>query len=186
MKMRREYRPSIPESIGELYVLLGLMMLKSPTFEDPIFPGRNVETIFFELNGGLSAVREELGEERFHSLRALSDAMRMHFEADPADSNGRAREGRKLLQKMEAILLSAVTKPTYPEMNRAEMIVLARRLREEDGSPKELDVVADRLLVALPHGDVMALLFDDVELAVEDAIDEALRRQSAATDSEPP
>jgi hypothetical protein len=44
MLMVRQYKPSIPETIGELYILLGFMMIKAPTFEDPIFPGRAVSS----------------------------------------------------------------------------------------------------------------------------------------------
>jgi hypothetical protein len=184
MLMVRQYKPSIPETIGELYILLGFMMIKAPTFEDPIFPGRNVEAIFFELNEGLSVVREEVGEERFRVLTELSDRMRRHFEADPNDSNGETRKGRKLIPEMEAILLGSLKPVTYPPMNRVEMIGLARRLREQDGDPRELDIVSDRLLVALPHGDVMALLFNDPDLPVEEAIDEAIRRENEATGSQ--
>lgn len=181
--MARSYKPSIPATIGELNILLGFMMLKAPTFEDATFPGRNVETVFLTLNQGLNTVREEVGEERFRELSALSDRMRGHFVADRTDTNGEAREGRKLIKKMKAILLGALKPVTYPLMNRDEMLELARRLREQDGTPRELDIISDRLLVALPHGDIMALLFDEPDLPVEEAIDEALRRENEASGS---
>ena len=83
---------------------LGFMFVKSPTFVDPVFPGRSVETAFLQLNEGLRNVRKELGEERFHALVALSDEVRAHFEADPQDSNGEAWAGRRLLQEMQEML----------------------------------------------------------------------------------
>lgn len=183
--MVRSYTLSVPESIGEVYVLLGFMMLKSPKFEDPVFPGQNIETTFLELNGGLQVIRQQVGEERFHELGALSNRMRRHFEADPTDSNGEAREGRKLIQRMEAIVLAATTKPDYPKIDRDEMIALANRLRLEDGTTAQLDTIADRLAVALPNAEIMALLFEDTELPVEEAIDEALRREAGAAGSQP-
>ena len=183
--MVRKYKPSVPTTIGELNILLGFMMFKAPTFLDVTFPGRNVETVFFALNQGLNAVRDEVGEERFCALTELSDRMRHHFEADPTDSNGETRKGRKLITEMKTILLGALKPVTYPPMNRHEMIELARRLREQDGAPRELDIISDRLLVALPHGDIMALLFDDPDLPVEEAVDEALRRENEATGSQP-
>jgi hypothetical protein len=65
------------------------------------------------------------------------------------------------------------------------MIVLANRLRSLDGTPQELDTIADQLLVALPSADVMALLFDTIDVPVEQAIDEALRREELAAQSRP-
>lgn len=183
--MGRHYKTSIPRTIGEVHVLLGFIMLKSPTFEDPIFPGRNAETTFFELNEGLAAIRREIGEKRFHQLTALSDRVRAHFEADPTDSNGEAREGRKLIQDMEAIVLSVARSSAYPEMDRGELVALATRLRMADGTTEQLDTITDRLLTALPHSDVMALLFDRPELTVEEAIDEALRIEHDAVGSKP-
>jgi hypothetical protein len=97
-------QPYIPKTIDHLMSQLTFILMKSPTFEDPEFPGRNVETAFFQLNKGLENVRAELGEARFRKLRALSDRVRAHFEADPEDANGQTRAGRQLVLEMEAIL----------------------------------------------------------------------------------
>jgi len=88
---------------------LGAMMLESPTFIDRsgYFPGRNVETTFFELNEGLKVIRKKVGEERYEALLALSDRMRAHFEADPEDKTDDAIAGRELIHEMEDILRSA-------------------------------------------------------------------------------
>jgi len=102
--MIRRYKPYIPKTLDEVMDQLGFMMMKSPTFEDPVFPGRSIETAFLQLNEGLGAIRKELGEERFRVLAALSDRVRAHFESDPKDENGGAREGRRLIREMEQIL----------------------------------------------------------------------------------
>jgi len=102
--MPREYKPLIPQSIGEIMDLLASMMLSAPTFRDAYFTERNVETEFFALNEGLGVMRKKLGEERYDALIDLSHRMRAHFEADPDDTNGQARSGRKLIREMEDLL----------------------------------------------------------------------------------
>jgi len=102
--MPRSYTPHIDATIGELMDQLGFMILKSPTFEDPVFPGRNVESVFAALGESLNAVRSKLGEERFQALTDLSGKARAHFEADPHDANGEARAGRRLIYEMRDIL----------------------------------------------------------------------------------
>ena len=71
---------------------LGSMMLGAPTFKDKTgyFPGKNIDTTFFALNEGLLAIRKTLGEERYATLRALSD-----------------KAGREIIHEMEDILKSA-------------------------------------------------------------------------------
>lgn len=104
------YRPHIPQTIGELMDKLGSMMLGAPTFKDKTgyFPGRNVETTFFALNEGLLAVRTKLGDERYATLKVLSDKMRALFEADPEDKTGETQVGREIIHEMEGILRGAV------------------------------------------------------------------------------
>ncbi|OJW67328.1 MAG: hypothetical protein BGO57_14025 [Sphingomonadales bacterium 63-6] len=104
----RPYKPYIPRSIGEIMDKLGSMMLYSPTFEDDsgYFPGRNIDTIFFELNEGLKALRKKLGEERYAALVALSDRMRAHFEADPENKTDDTLKGRALIHEMEGLLIN--------------------------------------------------------------------------------
>ena len=100
------YRPYIPQTPGELWDLLGSMMLGAPTFKDDTgyFPERNIETVFVALHGGLEAVRKKLGEERYAALMVLSQRMRPLFEADPEDKTGDAQAGRQLIHEMEDIL----------------------------------------------------------------------------------
>jgi hypothetical protein len=103
--MSQSYKPYVPQTIGELYDLVGAFMLRPPTQADPYFPGRNVETEFFALNEGLARVRKRLGEERYAKLLELSHRMRQHFEADPDDTNGEARKGYMLIHEMDALLV---------------------------------------------------------------------------------
>ncbi len=102
------FRPYVPQDIGELMDKLGSMMLGAPKFKDRAgyFPQMNIETEFFALNEGLLAVRKKLGEERYATLRALSDKMRALFEADPEDKTGDTQAGREIIHEMEDILTS--------------------------------------------------------------------------------
>ena len=104
--MNRPYILTIPENVGELRDHLSDMLLSSPAFVDTTgyFPGANIDTTFAEFNDGLLKVRKQLGEQRYLTMRALSDEMRAHFEADPEDVNGRARAGRKIILEMTEML----------------------------------------------------------------------------------
>lgn len=101
-----QYKPFTPRDVGEISELLSMMMLNAPTFEDPtgFFEGRNVETVFPELEEGLTLSRWELGQERYDRLLEMSRTIRTLFEADPLDQNGKTSEGRKLINEMRAIL----------------------------------------------------------------------------------
>ncbi len=104
--MPRPYSPYIPQTTGELWDLIGGMTLFAPTFKDKTgyFPERTLATEFIALNGGIDAVRKKIGEERHAALRALSDRMRVLFEADPEDKTGEAQAGRQMFFEMEEIL----------------------------------------------------------------------------------
>jgi hypothetical protein len=106
------FKPYVPQNISELLDLLAFMMLASPTFKDKTgyFPQQNVDTTFFSLNEALLVVRQKLGEERYSTLRAMSDKMRTLFEADPDDTAGDARSGRKMVREMEDMLRSAANR----------------------------------------------------------------------------
>ena len=107
--MHRDYKPYIPQSVGDIMDYLGFMMLKSPTFVDEsgYFPDRNIETTFFALNEGLRRLRRRLGDHRFEALLSLSDRMRAHFEADPDDKTDDSIKGRMLIHEMEDLLTGA-------------------------------------------------------------------------------
>ena len=98
------YKSSIPQGVGEIMNHLAYMMLSSPAFVDPDFIGRDLETAFSELDAGLGLIRDKLGEGRYAKLIEMSKQMRAHFEADPQDSNGQAKQGRKLIREMEELL----------------------------------------------------------------------------------
>lgn len=104
--MPRPYQPYIPQTTGELWDLIGGMMLGAPTFRDKtgFFAEQNIDTEFIALNGGIDAVRKKVGEERYTALVALSKRMRPLFEADPEDKTGEAQAGRRLIHEMEDIL----------------------------------------------------------------------------------
>jgi hypothetical protein len=99
-----DYKPYIPKTVAEVVELLTLIFYKSPTFKDSFFVHRNVDTVFSQLSEGLKNIRKKIGDERFEQLTSLAKQARAHFEADPEDSNDRAREGRKLVREMQAIL----------------------------------------------------------------------------------
>lgn len=99
-----DHKGYIPKTTDEVVDLLTWIFYKSPTFTDSFFIHRNVETVFSQLNAGLQNIRRKIGDEKYSQLTSLAVAMREHFEADPADSSGRAREGRKLVREMRAIV----------------------------------------------------------------------------------
>jgi len=102
----RDYRPYIPQSIGELLDQLASMMLSKATFKDDTgyFPDMSIETEFVALNGGLDNLRNQIGEDHYIQLAALSDQMRAHFEADPQERTGEAREARAIILQMRDLL----------------------------------------------------------------------------------
>ena len=102
------YKPYIPQDLSEILDQVRSMMLGSPDFKDDTgyFPERNIDTAFFSLNEGLQLIRGKLGEERYMTLRAMSDQMRALFESDPDNTNGNTKAGRKLIREMEDILKS--------------------------------------------------------------------------------
>ncbi len=110
------YIPHTPQTIGELWDLLGAMKLYSPSFKDRmgLFPEKNIETEFFALNEGLLTLRKKLGEERYATLRGISDRMRVLFDSDPDDTNGGAKAGLRLILEMEDMLRST-RKPRVSE-----------------------------------------------------------------------
>ena len=107
--MIMRYRPYIAQNVGELLDQLGSMVLGAPTFKDKTgyFSQMNMDTEFLALNEGLLAIRKKLGEERYATLKALSDKMHALFEADPEDKTGEAQAGREIIHEMEDILKSA-------------------------------------------------------------------------------
>jgi hypothetical protein len=102
------YKPYIPQGVSELLDQVSYMILYSPTFKDTTgyFPRQNIDTVFFALNEGLLVIRKKLGEERYTTLRTMSDQMRVLFESDPDNTNGSAKAGQKLLLEMEDMLRS--------------------------------------------------------------------------------
>lgn len=64
-------------------------------------------------------------------------------------------------------------------MDRDELIALAKFLDAPHGTEEEIHAVMDRLEEALPHGNILNLLYHTrPDLTAEEAVDEALRRES--------
>ena len=101
-----QYIPHIPQTVSELLDKLADMLFTAPTFKDStgFFPQKNIETAFYSLNEGLLTCRKKLGEERYATLRDLSDKMRALYEADPEHNNGNTRAGAEIIHQMEDIL----------------------------------------------------------------------------------
>lgn len=104
--MSHHYTPYIPQTIGEIWDLLGGMWIDSPTFVDEsgYFPERNIHTEFFALEEGLKVVREKLGGERYERLMEMAGRMKAHFLADPEDNSEDSVAGRRLIGEMEDVL----------------------------------------------------------------------------------
>lgn len=102
----RNPEPYVPSSLGEIWDMLGSMILHPPTFLDETgnFPERSIETEFHELTQGFARVRGKLGEERYAQLLDFAARAKVLFAADPEDSNGKTDEGRELLFQIEDLL----------------------------------------------------------------------------------
>ena len=108
--MVRSYALHVPKDIYEIIDLLGMMMIKSPTFIDKrgYFSGRNVETVFHALNEGLDLVKDQLGDPLYMALTEMSARMRAHFEADPEDKTDDTLKGRELIDEMIDLLIQSI------------------------------------------------------------------------------
>jgi len=99
--MVRPYKLTIPETVGEMQDRLSTMMLTSPHFTHDMFPGKNIDTTFVELFGGLENIRSTLGDERYEKLVAMAVEMRGRFEADEV------REGNIIADDMQEMIKEA-------------------------------------------------------------------------------
>lgn len=101
-----EPKPYVPASLGEIYDLLGSMVLDAPTFIDPLgdFPDRNIDSEFLTLIHGCGVIRKKLGEDRYAQVMDLAARAKALFVADQDDTNGKTGEGRTLLFEMEDVL----------------------------------------------------------------------------------
>ena len=102
--MSRPYKPTIPNTLGEIDDLLAWMLFEAPKFQRQIYQAGDIEMAFFELKEGLTLLRTKLGEDRYASLVDMADQARTLFEADPEDETGETIEGRKLVIQMEKTL----------------------------------------------------------------------------------
>ncbi len=102
----RPYKPYVPQTPGELWDLLGSMMLDCPTFIDDsgYFPGMSIDTEFFKLTESFALLRKKFGEDRYAKLMDLAARTKAHFAADPEDKTEDSMAGRRLLLEMEDIV----------------------------------------------------------------------------------
>ncbi|WP_416463029.1 hypothetical protein [Sphingomonas sp. VDB2] len=102
----RKTNPYIPDSLSEIYDMLGSMILGAPTFIDAtgVFHDQNIDTEFHALTEGFGKVRKKLGEERYAQLIALAAQAKALFADDPNDDNGKTDEGRALLFEIEKLI----------------------------------------------------------------------------------
>ncbi|MBU3078370.1 hypothetical protein [Sphingomonas quercus] len=100
--------PYIPQTLSEIYDLLGSMVLNAPTFTDDTgyFPERNIGSRFHQLTEGFGMVREKVGEEHYAALMDRAARAKALFAADPEDANGKTDQGRPLLHEIEDIIQS--------------------------------------------------------------------------------
>jgi hypothetical protein len=105
--MPKPYTPYIPQGKSEIMDKLASLMLSKPPFEDDsgYFPGKNIDTEFFALNEGLRLIQQRLGEERYQALRAMSDRMRMLFDASPDGESDELDAGRAIILDMRELLI---------------------------------------------------------------------------------
>ena len=90
MTMPRKYTPYIPQGKSEIMDQLGSMMLSSPKFEDDsgYFPGKNIDTVFYQLNEGLRLIRKQLGVLLAQlQLRVALDAPEQRGERAPVGAS---------------------------------------------------------------------------------------------------
>ena len=99
----------IPASLGEIYDLLGAMILDAPTFTDDSgeFPERNIDTVFRQLTESFGIARKKLGEERYATLIGTAERAKALFLGDPNVDNGKTDQGRELLFEIEDIVQTA-------------------------------------------------------------------------------
>ncbi len=99
-------KPYVPESLSEIYDMLGSMILRAPTFVDETgwFEDRNIETEFRALTDGFDRVRKKLGEQSYTKLIDLAEHAKTLFAADQDDTSGKTEEGRKVLFEIEDVI----------------------------------------------------------------------------------
>lgn len=98
--------PYIPQTLSEIWDLLGSMWLSAPTFVDYAgdFPERGINTEFQILIESFGMVRAKLGDQRYAKLIDLAVQAKARFAADPDDKTGESDVGRKLLSEIEDII----------------------------------------------------------------------------------
>lgn len=98
--MSKNFEPLVPRDILELMDHLSMMLVKAPRFALASSPPLSIEQVFFELNAGLTNIREVVGDDSYATLAELSERAKVLFETDPDDTSGDTRAGRQLILQM--------------------------------------------------------------------------------------
>jgi hypothetical protein len=109
----RPTKPYVPKNANDIMDLLGVMVLKSPSFIDKTghFPDDDIDVIFRQLNDGLLLIRGKLGEGLYVKLSEMSDGMRAHFEADRDTRTDETLKGRAIIRDMMDLLKPCARQP---------------------------------------------------------------------------
>jgi hypothetical protein len=67
-------------SLGQLSDQLAVMILSGDTFEDPAFPGQNLESVFQDLLNGIENLKEKIGDAAAHRLAEAAIEARALYE----------------------------------------------------------------------------------------------------------
>lgn len=84
----------LPTRLGELYDLLGYMMLSGPELKSRFIPEQNVESMFADLDAGLLNLARVLGHEGLEKLKAAAAEAKTLYES------GDHVAGNRLIQHM--------------------------------------------------------------------------------------
>lgn len=98
------FKQYVPQDVSELYDMMAMMVMASPTFKSDYFAEQTLETVFAAFVEGLAVAADELGAQRYQSLIELTAKARALFESDPWEKTGAAREGQRILWDMEDLL----------------------------------------------------------------------------------
>ncbi len=102
----QEYSPYIPQTLGELWDLVGSMVLGAPRFIDTsgFFPEKDINTEYLKLTEGLKVVRPALGDERYAQLVDMAQRTKALFVQAVDEDAEEIWTGRNLLLDMVDII----------------------------------------------------------------------------------
>jgi hypothetical protein len=104
--MAKSFISYVPNDVESLRDLIASLVLGAPkcTSATGYFPEVNIDSEFTALAGGLSALREALGQERYDILVGMADQAKALFVAAPDAEADEVWAGRNLLLEMDDML----------------------------------------------------------------------------------